>query len=115
MQEVGDRALPAAAVLPFVGQTIVRTDLKCILVAMGNIEHEFESHVSMMGTVTEMWSKQQDLQHGESQLINAIASDRGGTVQVNTLLSMVATIFLPLTFLCGVYGAFNAASYEAVC
>ena len=25
-------------------------------------------------------------------------------VQVNTLLAMVATIFLPLTFLCGVYG-----------
>ena len=27
-----------------------------------------------------------------------------GTVQVNTLLSMVATVFLPLTFLCGIYG-----------
>jgi len=67
---------------------LLRADIKSILLAAKNTTKEFESHVSMMNRITEMWTKRQDLGH----------------VQVNTLLAMVATIFLPLTFLCGVYG-----------
>jgi len=87
-EEVGEMVIPAAQISPFIGQTLVRADLRCILLAIVDCEHEFESHVTMMGTVMEMTSKRQDMQHG----------------QVNTLLSMVATVFLPLTFLSGMYG-----------
>ena len=56
----------SAALKPFKGQTLVRADLKSILLAQTNCELEFSSHVSMMRTVIDIWNKQQDLQHGES-------------------------------------------------
>ena len=55
-----------AALKSFKGQTLVRADLKSILLAQTNCELEFSSHVSMMRTVIDIWNKQQDLQHGES-------------------------------------------------
>eukprot|EP00658_Telonema_sp_P-2_P030400 TRINITY_DN22960_c0_g1_i1.p1 TRINITY_DN22960_c0_g1~~TRINITY_DN22960_c0_g1_i1.p1 ORF type:complete len:470 (-),score=112.97 TRINITY_DN22960_c0_g1_i1:309-1718(-) len=67
---------------------LLRAELKSLLFAVSDSAEEFDSQVSMVETVIEMWTKRQDLGH----------------VQVNTLLAMVATIFLPLTFLAGVYG-----------
>jgi len=67
---------------------LVRADLESTHLACKNTVREFESHVEIMKTVLEMWKGRQELSH----------------TQVNTTLAMVATIFLPLTFLCGVYG-----------
>jgi len=87
--------MPGVRLQEFEGQGLVRGDLQSILLAVKCTVQEFESHVSMMMTVTEMWSKRSEMLH----------------VQVNTLLAMVAAIFLPLTFLCGVYGMnFNTHS-----
>ena len=59
----------------------------------------------MISTMVEMLNSKQELAHGATHslyLLNLRVVV--GTVQVNTLLSMVATVFLPLTFLCGIYG-----------
>jgi len=78
----------------------LRAELKSILLDVKNTTTAFEAHISMMDTIAEMWTKRLDL----------------GNAQVNTLLAMVATIFLPLTFLCGVYGMNfnNAEGQEAI-
>merc|ERR1711967_163219 len=62
--------------------------LKSVKLIVDSAVRDLEVQKSMVLGVETAWAKRQELMH----------------TRVNTLLTMVATIFLPLTFLCGVYG-----------
>eukprot|EP00656_Telonema_subtile_P016349 TRINITY_DN18627_c0_g1_i2.p1 TRINITY_DN18627_c0_g1~~TRINITY_DN18627_c0_g1_i2.p1 ORF type:complete len:486 (+),score=123.08 TRINITY_DN18627_c0_g1_i2:105-1562(+) len=63
-------------------------DLQSIGLAVNSTVRDLETQTSMIQGVEQAWAKRQELMH----------------LRVNTLLAMVATVFLPLTFLAGVYG-----------
>eukprot|EP00658_Telonema_sp_P-2_P063306 TRINITY_DN5203_c0_g1_i2.p1 TRINITY_DN5203_c0_g1~~TRINITY_DN5203_c0_g1_i2.p1 ORF type:complete len:188 (+),score=24.49 TRINITY_DN5203_c0_g1_i2:170-733(+) len=69
-------------------RSLFRALVKAVQLSARSTSKEFATQSSMVLGVEQAWAKRQELMH----------------TRVNTLLTIVATIFLPLTFLAGVYG-----------